>query len=242
MNISGRSFSEHCKWVVDNRYPDRNRFNYNESVSGDWVFINGDFLSAFARSLQMVPLKRLVCIVHNSDQSFTEHELTMIDRHALKIYTINTTISHPKLITIPIGFPDRHLAFLREWQPVHQERDIEVYCNFMIATNMRKRNECVRAVANDTRVVMRYNLSVPEYYADLSRSKYVLCPEGTGIDTHRVYESMMCGATPVVLRNSLSHLYEKLPVCIVDSWTDTFYVPTERNCHLHTIDYLTMQQ
>ena len=63
---------------------------------------------------------------------------------------------------------------------------------------------------------------------DLCRSKFVLCPEGTGIDTHRVYESLYCGATPVVLRNSLSHLYERLPVCIVDKWTDPFVVPEQK--------------
>jgi hypothetical protein len=70
---------------------------------------------------------------------------------------------------------------------------------------------------------------VPEYFMELCRSKFVLCPEGTGMDTHRVYESLYCGATPVVLRSSLSHLYETLPVCIVDKWTDPFFVPVGKN-------------
>ena len=119
------------------------------------------------------------------------------------------------------------------------ERDIEIYLNIKVRHNWEKRSQCIQAFEHDPRVVNRERVSVPEYYADLCRSKFVLCPEGTGIDTHRVYESLLCGATPVVLRNSLSHLYEKLPVCIVNKWTDQFYVPSGKGCSFNVNDYLT---
>jgi len=85
---------------------------------------------------------------------------------------------------------------------------------------MGKRNECLAAFAGDPRVVIHTGLDRREYYEDLCRSKYVLCPEGTGIDTHRFYEAVFCGATPVVLRNSLSDLYSRYPVKIIDKWSD----------------------
>ena len=59
----------------------------------------------------------------------------------------------------------------------------------------------------------------------MCHSKFVLCPTGTGLDTHRVYEALACGATPVVLHSTLDPLYAKLPVCILNSWTDPFFVP-----------------
>jgi hypothetical protein len=223
--ISGKSFSEHCKWVFDGRYPGREIFNYTKATDGDWVFVNGDYLRQLLQVL-LPSTKRFTFIIHNTDRSFGEADLQGLLRHANHIYAINTTIRHPNLTTIPLGFVDRQLPFLHGFQKPHVPRDIEIYGNFKTETNVLKRKECIVAFRNDPRVVWKDNLSVEEYYADLCRSKFVLCPEGTGIDTHRVYESLFCGATPVVLRSSLSHLYEKLPVCIVEKWTDPFLQST----------------
>jgi hypothetical protein len=120
---------------------------------------------------------------------------------------------------------DKQLPLLPLFEKPETDRTIEVYMNFTAGTNTAKRNECIASFKDDPRVTIRTGLSLRDYYTDLCKSKFVLCPEGTGIDTHRVYESLYFGATPVVLRNSLSHLYEKLPVCIVNSWSDPLSVP-----------------
>jgi len=85
----------------------------------------------------------------------------------------------------------------------------------------------LKAFENDPRVVRKdpAGRGQPEYYDDMCHSKFVLCPIGTGEDTHRVYEALACGATPVVLHGNLDHLYAKLPVCILNSWSDPMYVP-----------------
>jgi hypothetical protein len=236
--ISGKSFSEQCKWVVDPRYPSRIPFHYSQAAHGDWVFVNGDYLRTFLIAIPFRGTKRFVVVIHNTDRPFGQAEFDALRPHILHIYSINTTIQHPRVTTIPIGFVDSQLAFLESFRPSSEERTYEVYVNFMTHTNAEKRNACLAAVKDDPRVVVRTGRSVPEYYADLCKAKFVLCPEGTGIDTHRVYESLLCGATPVVLRNSLSHLYEKLPVCIVDSWTDVYSIPTQRDGLGSVGDYL----
>jgi len=236
--ISGKCFSELCKWVFDPRYPERPLFQYSKAVTGDWVFVNGDYLLDLLQSFPTLILKRFVFVIHNTDRSFGEHELRRLLPHARHIYAINTTVSHPRLTTIPIGFVDRQLLFLTTFVQTHEPRDIEIYQNFTTVTNATKRNECASAFVGDSRVVCRTGLSVSEYYADLCRSKYVLCPEGTGIDTHRVYEALFCGATPVVVRNSLAPLYERLPVCILESWSDPLYVPQGKTFQTECIRYV----
>jgi hypothetical protein len=226
--ISGRAFADLCKWVHDPRYPERTAFSYAESLDGDWVFLNGDYLNTFLSEFPFLGIKRYNLIIHNSDRPFTEDTLQRLRKYVYRVFAINTTLRHPRVTTIPLGFADNQLEFLQTFTPPPTERDIEIYLNIKIHHNWEKRGECVAAFEKDPRVVRRDRVSIPEYYADLCRSKFVLCPEGTGIDTHRVYESILCGAIPVVLRNSLSHLYANLPVCIVDSWSDPFYVPTPK--------------
>ena len=223
--ISGLRFSDLCKWVVDPRYPNRTKFSYKNANDGDWVFINGDCIQHFLNEFPILSSKRFIVIIHNSDLTFTEDKFMAIRRHIYHAFAMNTDFIHPRVTTIPIGFADNQLEFLSTFTPQSGERDIEIYLNIKPKHNPQKRGACIRAFENDPRVTNRERVSVPEYYSDLCRSKFVLCPEGTGIDTHRIYESILCGAVPVVTRNSLSHLYEKLPVCIVENWTDPFYIP-----------------
>jgi hypothetical protein len=238
--ISGKCFSELCKWVVDPRYPERLTFSYQTANDGDWVFINGDYIQSFLNRIPFLSAKRFYVIIHNSDFPFTEEKLMMLRKHIYHVFAINTTFTHPRVTTVPIGFADNQLDFLSSFHPETVERDIEIYLNIKVHHNREKRGECIRAFENDPRVVNKERVSVPEYYNDLCRSKFVLCPEGTGIDTHRVYESILCGATPVVLRNSLSHLYEKLPVCIVDKWTDPFYKPSHKEFTTRCQSYIAL--
>jgi hypothetical protein len=224
--ISGKSFADRCTWVFDPRYPDRPRFSFAAAQTGDWVFVNGDYLAQFRALAPLFSPKQFVVIVHNTDRPFGLAQLGMLLPLTRHIFAINTTIEHPRLTTIPLGFVDRQLPFLQSFVRPDVPRDIEIYANFTQTTNDDKRRACLTSFTGDPRVTWRTGLSVPEYYADLCRSTFVLCPEGTGIDTHRVYEALLCGATPVVLRNSLSPLYERLPVCLVNAWTDPLYVPT----------------
>lgn len=235
--ISGKSFASMCKWVVDPRYPERPLFDYAKSVSGDWVFINGDYIHEYNVRIPFLHTKVFNIIIHNSDRSFT-YDIFKTMRAVHHVYSINTTFQHPNVTTIPLGFVDKQLPFLDSFVDKTLERDIEIYCNFTTCTNAPKRNECLYIFQNDPRVYTETNLPVVEYYNRLCRSKFVLCPEGTGMDTHRVYEALVCGATPVVLRNSLSHLYEKLPVCILNSWKDTLHIPENKRFSSSVCDYL----
>lgn len=216
--ISGKTFADSCKWVIDTRYPERTFYSPNQARTGDRVFVNGDLVIQVAKSLSI--LRKYVFIVHNSDQPFDGIKLNALLPHALHIYAINTTVKHPKLSTIPIGFPDAALPFLTTFVRPDIPRDIDIYLNFTLGTNASKRSECWNVMKDNPRVVIKTGRSRSEYYNDLCRSKYVLCPEGTGIDTHRVYEAIHCGATPIVLRNPLSEFYSQYPVKIVDSWSE----------------------
>jgi hypothetical protein len=222
--ISGKAFADICTWIYDPRYRERPFLHYG-SRHGDWVFINGEYLDQFLR-IRLTTPKKFNIIIHNADESFDAARLARTLPRAIRIYAINTTVQHPQLTTIPLGFPDSGLKHVANIRP-SSDRHIEIYSNFSAGTNVEARAECLKAFEGDPRVVRKdpAGRTQPEYYEDMCHSKFVLCPTGTGLDTHRVYEALACGATPVVLHSTLDHLYAKLPVCILDKWTDTLYVP-----------------
>jgi len=222
--ISGKSFADRCTWIYDPRYNER-PFMHWGSRQGDWVFINGDYLDQFLR-IRLATPKRFNLIIHNTDKPLDADRLQRTLPRALHVYAVNTTVRHPQLTTIPLGFADRDLGIISTIIP-SSERSIEIYSNFSKHTNPKARAECLIAFEGNPRVVRKEpgGRSQAEYYDDLCHSKFVLCPEGTGIDTHRIYEALLCGATPVVLHSTLDHLYEKLPICILNSWTDPMFVP-----------------
>mmetsp|Transcript_23907 Transcript_23907/g.60014 ORF Transcript_23907/g.60014 Transcript_23907/m.60014 type:complete len:155 (+) Transcript_23907:1017-1481(+) len=59
------------------------------------------------------------------------------------------------------------------------------------------------------------------HWADVvQHHKFVICPWGHGLDTHRTWEVLLLGSFPVVRSSSLDSLYNGLPVLIVQQWKE----------------------
>ena len=70
---------------------------------------------------------------------------------------------------------------------------------------------------------------LPEFLKMLRRSKYVACPMGFGIDTHRFFEAAYMKARPVVISSGLDPLYRQFGAVILNAWTDPLPEWTEPN-------------
>jgi len=187
--LCGKYFADSCRWVVDWRYPERPMYSPLEAYYGDRVFLTGSAIYKFVETKMRTRFnlnKKHVFVVHNTDQPFDQGKLDALLPYSIHIYAVNTTVKHPKLTTIPLGVPDAQVSYLTTFKRPDIPRDIEFYMNFTIRNEVQKRLECYNALKDDPRVVVAGNRTPQEYYEDLCRSKYVLCPEGTGMDTHRV--------------------------------------------------------
>ena len=47
---------------------------------------------------------------------------------------------------------------------------------------------------------------------------FVLCPQGNGLDTHRLWETLYVNSIPVVRKNINNKFYTDLPICIINDW------------------------
>jgi hypothetical protein len=67
------------------------------------------------------------------------------------------------------------------------------------------------------------NLSLPaaQYFAYLPAHKFVVSPEGNGVDCHRHYEALMAGCIPIIERNPLIELkYRGCPVLYTTDYSE----------------------
>jgi hypothetical protein len=127
------------------------------------------------------------------------------------------------ITTIPIGFSDdkyRQHKLLKIIANKEFNKEILIYMNFSIHTNPIKRNECWNCFNNCDWVLKEINIKPELFYEHIAKSKYILSPEGTGIDCHRIYESFYLHSIPILLTSELDYFYNNLPVIIVNSWND----------------------
>ena len=60
-----------------------------------------------------------------------------------------------------------------------------------------------------------------KYYKTLPKYKYVISPEGNGIDCHRHYEALLAGCIPIVEYNSfIIHKYGNIPILYTYDYSD----------------------
>lgn len=221
--VSGYEFYKLADHSFCPRYPiNLNPHNVKEN---DLVFVNLDSLSDFLNILSSNPPKnKFRLITHNSDGGFNQQHLDRLLPYVNEIYPINCALKDTPIIKkIPLGFVDSVYKPHHKFKTIREEKNsksIFAYMNFAINTNYSKRIDCQQAFDDKEWVLSQSNIPPEDFYRQLARSRYVLSPEGTGIDCHRIYESIFLDAVPIIKSGFLDDFYERMPLLIVDSWAD----------------------
>jgi hypothetical protein len=167
---------------------------------------------------------RFVLVSHNSDWNVDE-TYREIAEHPMIVhwFTQNLNIRHPKISMIPIGVANtrwnhgKRELFQNLPKIEFTKKENLVYFEFTVGTNYTKRENCRSILSKNFQFGNR--LSSPEYLNKIANSKFVISPEGNGIDCHRIWESLLVGSVPVVSRSIFTEELEKdFPMLIVDDW------------------------
>lgn len=190
----------------------------------------------------------------------SELDILCLSGKAETIYVAGTYGSFlsigPKIRLLPYGFCNNVVPV----QLNLKKRDIVCYCNFTFTdisniltseiSDKYNRNttlyykdflrtQCMNyfKTQSSSWCTIKSGVDSEEFHKDLNRSKFVVCPCGTGLDTYRIYESSWVGARPIVLRSSYDPLYEKFGCIIVDKWSDVTQEFLENYSDNFKIDY-----
>lgn len=222
--VSGYEFAKLCKFIFCPRYNPKLEDFVPHICENDFIFLNLDYIDDLIMYLQRYRnVPRFNIIVHNSDHIMISSKFYSISLYTNKIYAVNTTCNNSKLKTIPLGFVDttsKPHNLLKALASQSLDKSIFMYMNFSIGTNRAERQPCFDILKDHPYVTKESDLPPAMFYKQLCKSKYVISPDGTGYDCHRVYESILFDAIPIIKKNPLDNFYKDLPVVIVKDWDE----------------------
>lgn len=180
----------------------------------------------YFRNWLNVAANDFILICHNSDENITGSYADIVDHpRILAIYSQNVMYDHPKLFCLPIGiansmWPHGNLLLLESVINMNIKKTENIYFYFNLHTNMRDRLLCKQSFEK-LGFVFGKQESYINYLKSLAACKFAVCPTGNGIDSHRLWECLYLGVTPIVLRNGFTNKFSKtFPCVLLENWND----------------------
>ncbi len=219
----------------------------NQHTSGKSIYICTDALLNFSHHFIDKIEHPFILVTGDSDtpinNNLIQHEaIKKILEHSQLVnwFAQNMVADHPKLHQIPIGM-DYHTMWerpgvwgLAQQSPFAQERvlmntlasapDFEQrffagYCNWHFAIDRGDRQECLGKIDKSICLIEKNHLPRMSSWQRQAECMFVISPEGAGIDCHRTWEAILLGCVPVVKKNKFSTLLNRLPVVMLDDWS-----------------------
>ncbi len=192
---------------------------------GDIVYVDRFQLKEFFTNYHPLIANPYILLTHGGFFAVPEEfESYLSDTKLLAWFTKNCTIKHKKLKALPNGVVAYEQIFqsikdvqqhATPWQD--RSNDNLVYLNIMgrpdehatYLVNFVK--ELSKGDVSNTKIYHRYLQELAQYKFTLISSEER--------DSHQVWEALLVGTVPVVLKSSVSDLYKDLPVVVVKEWS-----------------------
>jgi hypothetical protein len=173
-----------------------------------------------------------------------------LDDPAVKavLATQHTTIYHPKIVSVPVGVPRGTAAITRHLETAEYPKTQDLLINNSGWGHRTEVNERVSANFGG-RVRNTFGCPQSEYFASVTRSRFVLCPSGFGWDNYRIWETLTLGSIPVLEYSRGFHtVLDDLPVLWVEEFDkvtpallESAYPDILSRCDLYDYGRLTRQ-
>lgn len=228
--IAGDTFRAVCDFIIDETNVP---FDTDLVKDGDTIFVkhNKIFLDFFFGKVHPKIKAKYILITHNGlCDNLDPYKKFMDDETIVAWMGKNVIIDHPKASALPIGLSNKHwhcgnvfaVGNIIKRLPIN--KNILLCLNFALGSSKERRGSIRRKVynffKNKSFCSKIGKKPFSKYLEDIARSKFVLSPEGNGIDCHRTWEAMLLGSIPIISSSGLDDLFKDLPVIIVDDWAE----------------------
>ena len=216
------------------------------------VFVYGHLIDTFSQKINYFK-NEFVLITHNADTNLLNDNTNVMkileSDLLLGWWGQNLCFIHEKIHPVPIGIANsmwEHGNLEALQTSKNHIRTKQLYVNFNEYTNSDKRKPCLNALSNYGILPM---VNFKDHIQRLSEYVSCACPQGNGVDTHRLWESLYTGCVPVVIRSPfidtlMYYFGDDLPLIILDSWEEydtEKNVPKVERIEALTVDYYRRQ-
>lgn len=235
--IAGDTFRKIADHIIDET---QQHFDPAVLKARDIIFLKTDYVPRFFSEIHPRIKVEYILITHNADFSpiylktmdhaWIGHDFTQYleDPQLVVWFAQNIDYKHQKLQPLPIGISNNYNHHGRvelffnavRNVPPFDERCNQIYLNFTTSTNIRERQSALDFFRDKPYAHIAGQKSPQTFLEDLKRFKYVLCPEGNGIDCHRTWEALLMGCVPILKHSMIDKLFEGLPVILVNDWSE----------------------
>lgn len=221
--ISGDTFRS----ISDHIYDESKKLNPKKVKKNDIVFVSSDLVNQYFKKIHKKIENKYILISHNSDKNITEKEKEYLDDKVIYWFAQNLSIKQDeKLGVIPIGLENLRYHLNGELGDFVTKTNIVkknmVLASFSVSTNQEVRENLLNLSKNKSFIEIKKFLDHKTYFENLKLYKFNLCPEGNGLDTHRIWESVLAESIPIMVRNffTINLALLKFPILLLDDWSD----------------------
>ena len=152
-----------------------------------------------------------------SFKSYAHTELTL-DRLPNNIkhwFAVNSAVEEDFVTALPLGVQRGQAKLLEK---VGQDKKGLLYVNFSLYTKSRLdafNYFCLKDYEWAT-VVKDQGRTEGEFLEDIAAHDFVLCPQGNGVDTYRLWQTLYLGSIPIVNSTMQQKFFRELPILWCD--------------------------
>jgi hypothetical protein len=161
--------------------------------------------------------------------------IKIIEEFNIKIICYSCSIFHKNIRIIPLGITWQVKIPQSVFSSNNIEKKILCYANFGIPTIERwfgnPRKDAYNKIIDKDFIfientqqdnhIRKMNNNYNNYFNKLLSSKFSICPRGSGIDSYRVYDSILCKCIPIMLKNGEYYKnFEGWPILFIDDYED----------------------
>lgn len=202
-----------------------NNFKIKEN---DVIFCNTYLLDDLFNMLNdLGEFKNLKLISGQTDHKVTKKDFLKKPKCISKWFAVNVNYEVDQLIPIPLGLSNNLAGKNLEKDSFSKitpkkSKLKKIYSNFEINTNYFHRKQLLkrRYFKNEDFEYKLNKIDFDQYLKDLNKFKYILCPWGNGVDTHRIWEALYANSIPVVKNHMTLKTLNKLNAISLNNYKE----------------------
>jgi hypothetical protein len=164
-------------------------------------------------------------VLHCNDSPVEKEDLRYFNiPNCKKIYAQNVLVKDDRVIPLPIGlgnscWPYGDLGTFESIE-IPCTKTKEIFFNFTVEGGCRdvKRPDCFKR-CKELGLVWSELTNQLEYLNKLKDHKFIISPEGNGVDCHRTWEALYLKTIPIVDRSLVTEYFSQyFPMVLVNDW------------------------